>query len=75
MALEAAYFNPHDNRPWHYAIFVHNAGVPNTFPEGSACPRDPMCFGYIDPTATGFSELPGFNFMVAFGYEFDAGNP
>src|SRR6516164_3192380 len=30
MALKAAYFTPKDNRPWHYAIFVHNAGLPDT---------------------------------------------
>jgi hypothetical protein len=72
MALKAAYFTPKDNRPWHYAIFVHNAGLPDTS-VGSACPGDALCGGFFDPFLSGISETPGFNFMVAFGADVDQG--
>lgn len=71
-ALKAAYFTPPDNHPWHYAIFVHNAQVPDTG-DGSACPVDPICGAYPDPLGSGVSELPGVNFMVAFGADVDQG--
>lgn len=75
MALRAQYFQPHDNRPWHYAIFVHNAGLPDTAADGNACPADPVCLSHPDPNGSGVSEVPGLNFMVAFGYITDIGNP
>lgn len=73
MALKQQYFQPHDNHPWHYAIFGFNGGLPDTYPTGSACPPYPNTNPpiYVDPTGTGLSELPGFNFIVCFGYALD----
>jgi hypothetical protein len=67
MALKAQYFQPPGNHPWHYAIFGFNYGTPDTSANGDACPPDPVGLGHIDPTSTGFSELPGFNFILAVG--------
>jgi hypothetical protein len=75
MALREQYFTPPDGHPWHYAIFAHNVGVPDTVPTGTSCPSDPICGGYMDPTSTGFSALPGLDFVVAFGYIFDSSIP
>ena len=74
LALKKQYFRPAGNHPWHYAVFGFNVGLPDTSIDGSLCPRDR--FGaQVDPTSTGFSELPGFNFIVAFGYAVDSGTP
>src|SRR5262249_35372900 len=56
------------NRKWayHYAVFGHNAVLPDTG-DGSKCPQDPECLAYPDPLSSGSSELPGSNFIVAFG--------
>jgi hypothetical protein len=67
MALKNQYFQPHDNHPWHYAIFGFNVALPDTSPDGSACPVEPLGQGHPDPTATGISQLPGFNFILGFG--------
>jgi hypothetical protein len=72
-ALKAQYFTPPDAHPWHYAIFAHNVGLPDTAPSGSACPVDPVCQAHPDPTATGFSAVPGSDLVVALGNNFDQG--
>jgi hypothetical protein len=76
IALKKHYFRQPGNHPWHYAIFAFNAGTPDTSPNGSLCPLalDGPASGYIDPTGTGLSEVPGFNFMVSLGYDLDLGN-
>src|SRR5262249_33646707 len=79
MALKDQYFQPHDKHPWHYAIFAFNVGLPDTF-DPYLCPPeeigDPPSVTvppvYLDPLSTGLSQLPCFNFIVSFGYEFDA---
>jgi Peptidase M66 len=71
MALKKQYFRPLGNHPWHYAVFAFNGGLPDTG-ESSLCPLDGGS-AYIDPLATGLSEVPGFNFLVSMGAEFDQG--
>jgi hypothetical protein len=63
------------NRKWayHYGIFAHNAVLPDTAPNGNACPIDPECLGHPDPTASGSSEVPGDSFIVALGNDVDNG--
>src|SRR6266567_2534333 len=74
LGVKKQYFQPHAEHPWHYAVFGFNAGLPDTSPNGRACPLEPLTGAYLDPTSTGLSELPGFNFIVAFGYIYDLGN-
>jgi hypothetical protein len=74
LELKKQYFSPHGDPPWHYAIFGFNYGTPDTSTDGTACPPDPHSGLPIDPTSTGFSELPGFNFIIAAGYTYDIGN-
>jgi Metallo-peptidase family M12B Reprolysin-like len=75
VALKQKYFQPHGNHPWHYAVFGFNTGTPDTSLDGRLCPvvQDSPGTGHIDPTSAGMSELPGFNFIVSFGYSFDLG--
>ena len=72
LALKNQYFRPHGDHPWHYAIFAFNVGLPDTG-IGSLCPTDPSTGVYIDPLASGLSELPGFNLVVSFGADVDQG--
>jgi len=70
--LRAAYFQPHGNHTWHYAVFGHRV----TCPDGAhclACAHDPACGGLPDSESTGGAELPGENFVVTFGSYFDGG--
>ena len=67
LELKQQYFHPDGDHPWHYAIFGYSVGLPVFAPNGYACPVDPLCGGYPDPGITGFSELPGFNFILALG--------
>src|SRR5260370_40631154 len=72
LALKRQYFRPLGNRPWHYAIFGFNAGLPDTG-DGSVCPPEPLTGGQPDPLGSGLSALPGFNFIVSFGADLDQG--
>jgi hypothetical protein len=67
LALKQQYFHPHGDHPWHYAIFGYSAAVSFLAASGDGCPLDPHCGGPPDPTSSGMSELPGFNFIVALG--------
>jgi len=70
--LRRQYFG---NRKWayHYGVFAHNATLPDTVPNGNACPIDPECLGHTNPDNSGSSELPGSSFIVAFGNDVDNG--
>jgi hypothetical protein len=75
LELKNQYFLPRGNHPWHYAIFAFNAGLPDTG-VSSLCPPDDTTItppGFPDPLGSGLSELPGFNFIVAFGADLDQG--
>jgi hypothetical protein len=65
--LKQQYFQPHGDHPWHYAIFGYSAAVSFLRDSGYGCPSDPICGGTPDPTSSGISELPGFNFIPALG--------
>jgi hypothetical protein len=67
LKLKQQYFHPDGDHPWHYAIFGYSGGLSALEPNGNACPVDPLCGGYPDPNSSGYSELPGFNFILALG--------
>jgi hypothetical protein len=60
---------------YHYLVFAHNATLPDTALDGSACPIDAECGGHPDPTSSGSSDVFGDDIIVAFGYNIDLGIP
>ena len=72
--LRATYFQPHGNHTWHYAVFGHRVNCPD-LDHCFACSHDSVCGGLPDPSSNGVAELPGQNFVVAFGPYIDAGQP
>jgi hypothetical protein len=72
----AAALGPNLQHPaYHYLVFAHNATLPDTALDGSACPIDPECGGHPDPTNSGSSDIGGDDVIVAFGYYVDSGFP
>jgi hypothetical protein len=68
--------NSHFKHPFlHYLVFAHNATLPDTALDGSACPIDPECGGHPDPTNSGSADIFGDDIIVAFGYNVDLSIP
>jgi hypothetical protein len=66
-ALRAQYFQPPDSHPWHYMVFADSVFTPEDGGEAASCGDVPG--SALPPVAgsSGFSALPGFDFVVTLG--------
>lgn len=70
-ALKAQYFHPASDHPWHYVIFGKYVQV-DSFEHLLNCYADhDFPRGYYQVGTTGYSELPGYDFVVTFGQFYD----
>jgi hypothetical protein len=73
-ALKAQYFNPTSDHPWHYVIFGKYVQI-GSFDDEVACYQNhdlpPHSYSYGN---TGYAELPGYDFVVTPGLDFDYPN-
>jgi len=70
-ALKAQYFHPPSDHPWHYVIFGKYVQV-DSFDNLLNCYRnDDFPKGFYDVGNTGYSVIPGYDFVVTFGQFYD----
>jgi hypothetical protein len=77
-ALKAQYFHPSSDHPWHYVIFGEYVQT-DSYDNLTICHARgdlPPGLGFGGPQIAGYAELPGYDFIVTFGWFHDnAGNP
>ena len=74
-ALKAQYFHPTSDHPWHYVIFAKYVQVGSAEDFGSCLANHDFPGFAYQLGNTGYSEVPGYNFVVTPGQFYDNDHP